>query len=335
MQFWAGRIEAAMESLPDANPKATQALRETWPSKDTAIHKSSVTFTQSVEEEGVVERHFREVPNFQTGPAICVRIRRLISRATERIQGWFRPACREQLSRERYQERRDERARIARELHDTLLQSFQGLLLRFQAASDLLPTCPQEAKQKLDNAIDLAAQAITEGRGAVQGFHSSPTVTNDLPADLITLGGELAADQTNQKAPTFHVDVEGKPQEFHAIIRDEVYRIAGEAMRNAFRHAQANRIEVEIHYGAHELRVRVRDDGKGIEPHVVGDGRAGHWGLHGMHERAKLIGGNLEVWSKVESGTEIELTIPALTAYARPARQRRSWFARKGTAVQS
>jgi signal transduction histidine kinase len=93
---------------------------------------------------------------------------------------------------------------------------------------------------------------------------------------------------------------------------------------------------VEIHYDAHELRLRIRDDGKGIDTQVAGgDGRAGHFGLRGMRERAKLIGGNLEVWSNVESGTEIELTIPASTAYARPASQRRFWFAKKGTAVKS
>jgi signal transduction histidine kinase len=249
------------------------------------------------------------------------------------------PSVSEQLSHELnlcVKERCRERARIARELHDTLLQSFQGLLLRFQAASDLLPTRPQEAKQKLDSAIDLTAQAIKEGRGAVQGLRSSATMTNDLPAALSALGGELAADETDQRAPTFHVDVEGTPRVLHAITRDEVYRIAGEAVRNAFRHARANRIEVEIRYATQGLRLRVRDDGKGIQPQVVGDdGRAGHWGLHCMRERAKLIGGNLEVWSNVQSGTEVELGIPASTAYARSASQRRTWFARKAAAGKS
>lgn len=235
----------------------------------------------------------------------------------------------------RFDERLSERTRIARELHDTLLQSFQALLLRFQTASNLLPTRPEEAKQKLEKAIDLAAQAVTEGRSAVQGLRSSTTVTNDLALAVSALAKELAGNQTSQNPPVFRVDVEGEPRDLHPILRDEVYRIAGEGLRNAFRHAQANRIEVEIHYDASELRLRIRDNGKGIDPQVLEhDGRAGHWGLHGMRERAKIIGGNLEVWSMVQSGTEVELTIPGRTAYA-TATHRRSWFSTKGTGVKS
>jgi signal transduction histidine kinase/ligand-binding sensor domain-containing protein len=223
----------------------------------------------------------------------------------------------------RLEERVGERTRVARELHDTLLQSFQGLLLRFQTASNLLPTRPQEAKQKLDNAIDLAAHAITEGRGAVQGLRDSTTLTNDLPEALSTLGGELAAQET-KNSPVFEVHVEGKPRDLHPILRDEVYRIAGEALRNAFRHAKASRIEVGIHYDARALRLRIRDNGDGFPVHVVdGDGPAGHFGLRGMRERAKLIGGHLDMWSKVKSGTEIELTIPSSVAYTKSGTQSR------------
>lgn len=225
----------------------------------------------------------------------------------------------------RFEERLSERTRIARELHDTLLQSFQGLLLRFQTVSNLLPTRPQEAKQKLDHAIDLAAQAVTEGRSAVQGLRSSTTVTNELAVAIGTLAKELAGDQPNQNSPVFRVDVEGAARDLHPILRDDVYRIAAEALSNAFRHAQANRVEVEIHYAAHHLRLRVRDDGKGIETQFLSDkGRAGHWGLHGMRERAKIIGGNLEVWSSAQSGTEVELTIPASAAYATAKSSRHS-----------
>ena len=85
---------------------------------------------------------------------------------------------------------------------------------------------------------------------------------------------------------------EGEAQDLHPIPRDEVCQIAGEAVRNAFRHAQASRIEAEIHYDPNQLRLRIRDDGKGIEPDVMkGDGRAGHFGLHGMRERAKSLEG--------------------------------------------
>jgi signal transduction histidine kinase len=125
------------------------------------------------------------------------------------------------------------------------------------------------------------------------------------------------------------MEVEGTPRDLHPVLRDEVYRITGEALRNAFRHGRAQRIEVEILYGERWLRLRVRDDGKGIDPKLLsGDGLAGHYGLHGMRERAKLVGGKVAVWSKLDSGTEVELSIPASTAYAKPAR-RRSWLSEK------
>src|SRR5208283_137362 len=210
-----------------------------------------------------------------------------------------------------------ERTRIARDLHDTLLQSFQGLLLRFQAASELFPTRPAEAKQTLDSAIDQAAQAITEGRDAVQGLRSSTVETNDLALAINTLGAELAAGETNSNNAVFHVGVEGTVRNLHPILRDEVYRIAGEAMRNAFKHAQARQIEVELRYDERQFRLRVRDNGIGIDAKLLNEGeRPGHYGLRGMRERAKLMGGKLTVWSELDSGTELELSIPATNAYA-------------------
>ena len=225
-----------------------------------------------------------------------------------------------QLAKEfniRLEERVGERTRVARELHDTLLQSFHGLLLRFQTISNLLPA--GEPKQKLDDAIDQSAQAITEGRDAVQGLRSSTTVTNDLANAITALGTELARSELNPNAAEFHVEVEGTPRDLHPILRDEVYRIAVEALRNAFHHAQARRIEVEIRYDKRQLRLRIRDDGKGIDPKLLNDdGRAGHYGLPGMRERAKLMGGKLAVWSQLDSGTEVELRIPASRAYETP-----------------
>jgi signal transduction histidine kinase/ligand-binding sensor domain-containing protein len=225
-----------------------------------------------------------------------------------------------------------ERTRIARELHDTLLQSFHGVLLRFQAATNLLPERPEEAKRNFESAIDQAAQAITEGRDAVQGMRSSTTVTNDLACAITTLGQELAVGESNPNAAEFRVEVEGTTRDLHPILRDEVYRIAGEALRNAFKHAQAQRIEVEIHYDERQLRLRVRDDGKGIDAkHLNEDGRPGHYGMRGMRERAKLLGGNLAVWSELDSGTEVELRIPASRAYETSPARRRSWLAEKLT----
>lgn len=232
-----------------------------------------------------------------------------------------------------FEARVGERLRIARELHDTLLQSFHGLLLRFQAVSNEMPQ--GKPKQKLDSAIDLAHQAITEGRDAVQGLRATTVVSNDLAEALRSLGQGLAGDESNPSSPLFDVAVEGGDRDLHPILRDEVYRIGGEALRNAFHHAKANHIEVEIHYGASQLRLRIRDDGKGIARDVVEDEeRPGHWGLNGMRERAKIIGGNLEVWSSVQSGTEVELTIPARYAYFTTARGH-SWFSRKAAGGSS
>jgi len=229
----------------------------------------------------------------------------------------------------RLEERVGERTRIARDLHDTLLQSFHGILLFLQSGIHLLDEHPAEAKKTLKTAAEQAERAIIEGREAVQGLRASTVERNDLAMAIKTLGGELAAADSNAQRPEFDVQVEGIPRELHPILRDEVYRIAGEAMRNAFRHADAKQIEVEIHYDERRLRVRVRDDGKGIDPKLLSDdGREGHFGLRGMRERAKLIGGKLTVWSELDSGTEVELSIPASHAYTAPDGQR-SWLAEK------
>jgi signal transduction histidine kinase len=196
--------------------------------------------------------------------------------------------------------------RIARDLHDTLLQSFHGLLLRFQSVDNMLPERPAEAKRRLESAIDQAAEAITEGRDAVQGLRSSTLETNDLAEAIGTLAKELAANVTGPNVPAFRLDIGGVPQSLHPILRDEVYWIGGEALRNAFRHAEAGRIEVGIQYDDKRFRVRLRDDGKGIDPKFFDeDGRPGHFGLHGMRERAKLVGGKLTVWSELDAGTEL------------------------------
>jgi signal transduction histidine kinase/ligand-binding sensor domain-containing protein len=218
----------------------------------------------------------------------------------------------------RLDERVGERTRIARDLHDTLLQSFQGVLLKFHAVTFLLRDQPAEAGQRLESAIEEARRAIAEGRDAVQGLRSSTVVTEDLARAITTFGDNLVADRNSADSPAFRVQVEGAPRSIVPIVRDEVYRIAGEALRNAFGHAGARRIEVDILYDKRQLRLRVRDDGKGIDPQVLGaGGREGHHGLPGMRERAQLVGGKLAVWSEVDSGTEIELTIPAAVAYAK------------------
>jgi signal transduction histidine kinase len=217
-----------------------------------------------------------------------------------------------------------ERTSIARELHDTLLQSFHGVMLRFQIVSELLEERPVEARKQLDLAMERASMAITEGRDAVQGLRASTVQTNDLARGINTLGEELATDPANGESPAFRVTVEGESRDLHPILRDEIYRIAGESLRNAFRHGQAQQVEVEIRYDREQLRLRVRDDGKGIDPAVLsGHAPEGHFGVAGMRERAKLIGGKLTIWSEIGAGTEVELLIPADAAYVTIAKRSR------------
>jgi signal transduction histidine kinase len=214
----------------------------------------------------------------------------------------------------RFEERLAERTRIARELHDTLLQSFQGLMFHFQAVRDLLP--PGKAKEALDKALDRADQAIIEGRDAIQNLRGFTTITNELAQAMAAVGEELGDSRSGEgSSATLRVSVEGAARELHPILRDDIYRIAREALRNAFCHAQASKIEAEITYDDRFLRLRIRDDGKGIDPKLLRTGRVGHWGLPGMRERAQQIGGKLELWSEVGAGTEVELRIPGSIAY--------------------
>jgi signal transduction histidine kinase/ligand-binding sensor domain-containing protein len=215
----------------------------------------------------------------------------------------------------RTEERVNERTRIARDLHDTMLQSFQGALLKFHAVALQISNHP-EAKQALERVIAQATQAIGEGRDAVQGLRSSTVAGNNLARALSVLGEELARDHGEGTPPACSVQVEGTPRNLAPLVHDDVYRIGAEALRNAFRHAQAQRIEVEIRYGHRMFRLRVRDDGKGIDSTVLaGRGRHGHYGLAGMHERAGLVKGKLAIWSERDSGTETELLVPASAAY--------------------
>ncbi|MGO9255116.1 MAG: sensor histidine kinase [Bryobacteraceae bacterium] len=247
------------------------------------------------------------------------------------IAAFFGWAIARRMLELRLEERVNERTRIARELHDTLLQSFQAVLLKFHAVTYLLPDRP-EAQQVLEGVIEQARGAITEGRDALQGLRSSRVISNDLARAIGTLGEELAADQTGRNSSDFRVQVEGTPRNLAPLVWGEVYRVAGEALRNAFRHAHAGRIEVDIRYDQRQLRLRVRDDGKGIDPKVIeAGGRAGHHGLPGMHERAHMAGGKLAVWSELNSGTEVEMTIPASLAYAKLPVARWWMFWERGT----
>jgi signal transduction histidine kinase len=122
---------------------------------------------------------------------------------------------------------------------------------------------------------------------------------------------------TGEDSAVFSLVVEGLPWELHPIVRDEFYRIARETLRNAFSHARAHRIEAELTYTVHLLRLRIRDDGAGIAPAVLEEGRSGHYGLPGMREGALKIGAKLNIWSGLGTGTEIDLSVPGSIAYSK------------------
>jgi signal transduction histidine kinase len=217
----------------------------------------------------------------------------------------------------RLEERVAERTRIARESHDSLLQGFQGLLYRLQALRNTVPERSPQFIAALDAALEKGDQTILRAREAVQDSRASGIEAGDLETALMALREEFAQPGSPNR-PTYRVVVEGKPRALSPLVRDDLYQVAREAFRNACRHARARHIEAEIDYGEAVFSLRVRDDGAGIEPAVLDRGRrSGHFGLQGMRERSERAGGTLNVWSQRNSGTEVEVTMPAQVAYAR------------------
>ncbi len=213
--------------------------------------------------------------------------------------------------RERISERMTERERIARDLHDTFLQGIYALVMRFQTAADQLRS-DEPARQMLEEALAQSDQVLSEGREIVLGLRAGATDTTNLSNSLSIAGEELLKFHPAH----FRVVEKGEPRELNPLVRNELYRIGKEALNNAFRHANAAEIEVEITYESAQLRVRFRDDGQGIDPAILVNGRrGGHWGLPGMHERATRISAHLDIWSKPGAGTEVDLLIPAAVAY--------------------
>ena len=187
------------------------------------------------------------------------------------------------------------------------------------------------AAEVLDEGLHDAADAIVEGRNAIQGLRAIPSLDPDLGYLLKAAGQELAqSTEAEGSAPAFRVVVEGPRLPLVPLLRDEIYRIGREMLRNAFRHAHASRIEAEIRYDRDLFRLRIRDNGKGIDSNVLKEGaRTGHLGLPGVHERAKKMGARLKIWSEPGAGTEVELTVPARIAYEKFSMSN-GWWARLG-----
>jgi len=211
---------------------------------------------------------------------------------------------------ERLQERLAERTRIARTLHDTLLQSMQSLLLSFDAHSRHLKEGTPE-RTRLDQTLNLAEQLLVEGRDQIMDLRASAS-PEVLPLTLEQFGKGLAQHRAHQ----FDMKVSGTARQLRADVHDEIYAIAREALFNASRYADASRIALEINYSGSAFVMRIRDNGRGLDKSVAAAGnRPGHWGLQGMRERANCIGAALDIVSQAGDGTVITVTVPAKKAY--------------------
>jgi signal transduction histidine kinase len=219
-----------------------------------------------------------------------------------------------QLSTEiqsRMAERLGERERIARELHDTLLQGFHGLLLRFQVVNQLIRE-NEKAHSIMEDAMTRADLLMSESRERIRGLRREGGAVAALPEALSAIGEERRTDESIG----FRLVVEGATRELHPMVRDEMYLIGREAIQNALTHSQGSTVEVEINFDPSGVRLRVRDDGKGIPPEVLRFGGApGHWGISGMRERSEKIGGQFRIWNRPGDGTEVELKVRGALAY--------------------
>jgi len=221
------------------------------------------------------------------------------------------------------EERLEERERIARDLHDTLLQGVQGLILKFHAVSRQMPT-DTPAYEALEKTLDHADQVLAEGRDRIQNLRVNSASLSDLPTAFRSV-----AEETSQGGQaTFKTVVEGRVRDLHPLVLEECYCIGREAIINALSHSKAQQIEAEITYDSRQFRLRIRDNGQGIDPKILeAGGRSGHWGLKGMQERSQKIGGQLRFWSRPETGTEVELTVPGATAYQGSTLEKKKfWF---------
>jgi signal transduction histidine kinase/ligand-binding sensor domain-containing protein len=207
----------------------------------------------------------------------------------------------------RFEERIDERTRIAQELHDTLLQGFISTSLHLRLLADELADSP--VRPKLDRILERVQAAIVEGRAAVFGLRTRPYPSEALENALARDGKDFQGGGNT----AYRIIAEGKPRLLEPLIRDEVYRISREALANAFRHSKATQIDVTVDYAPSRLRVQVCDNGEGLRPEQVEE--SGHWGVRGMSERARRIGAKLQILSRVNGGTEVLLVVPGRIAF--------------------
>ncbi len=209
----------------------------------------------------------------------------------------------------RFDERLAERTRVARDIHDTLLQTVQGGKL---VADHALKNAGDHGQlvQAVEQLAGWLAQANEEGRAALNSLRTSTSEQNDL-AEAFRRALDECRVYANMDVSLFVV---GDGRDLHPVLRDEIYRIGYEAIRNACRHSTGRTVDVTIEY-ARDLTLRIRDDGAGIDPAVLEEGKDGHFGLRGMRERAARIGGRFAIETAQRSGTTVTLIVPGRVAF--------------------
>jgi signal transduction histidine kinase/ligand-binding sensor domain-containing protein len=212
-----------------------------------------------------------------------------------------------------FDERLAERTRIARDLHDTLLQTIQGSKLVVEDALEQ-PGDLGRMRRAVEQLSQWLPRAIQEGRAALNSLRESTIQSNDLAEALKQATEERQIQDPRMEA---HFSVVGVARELHPLVRYETYQIGDEAIRNAWAHSKARRLEIELRY-AKDLVLRVSDNGVGIDAGVVSQGKEGHFGLQGMRERTSRIGGKLTLVSSARTGTEITVVVPGRVAFRRP-----------------
>jgi signal transduction histidine kinase len=224
-------------------------------------------------------------------------------RATEREVGF------------RFEAQMTERMRIARELHDTLLQSLQGVILSFSNFSSRVRAADEEdlsnLSQEMDGALDRAEELLLSGRDRIRDLRSEQVVAKTMETELHSLvrGAEC------KSGVKIDVRIAGKPRDLKALVQDEVLWIMREALANACRHSGATQIQLQVWYSRSGIRCAVQDNGQGIEDKALVAKRPGHFGVVGMRERAERIGGRLTIRSFAGMGTTIALSVPARIAH--------------------
>jgi signal transduction histidine kinase len=228
------------------------------------------------------------------GVAYIVRVRQLMGR-----------------SRAILEERQVERESVARDLHDTFLQGIQGLILRFHTGAQQLPA-DEPVRQLFEDALRQSDEVMLEGRCVLSRLRTRRTTPQSLANAFSAMGEDCRPLSTAQ----FELVVSGRRRDLRAMVQEELKKVGKEALFNSFRHAKASKIEVELHFAIFRLRLRFRDNGIGLDPAILREGSApGHYGLQGMKERVREIGGHMDIWSRAGAGTEIEIRIPSAIAY--------------------